>query len=142
MLYFAYGSNMSPAVLQAHCPGARWAGRAVLHGWDYGIMREGYATVLPRRGSAVHGVLWRLGPGDLRRLDLYEEVSAGLYVRRVVRVSRGPVRVTAITYIARRQGRGRPRAGYQDGIVIPAATRWKLPAAYIRGLRRFVNEPR
>ena len=46
--------------MQVRCPGASPVGAARLDGWRFIIMRGGYASVVPQRRSAVHGVLWRL----------------------------------------------------------------------------------
>jgi gamma-glutamylcyclotransferase (GGCT)/AIG2-like uncharacterized protein YtfP len=137
MLYFAYGSNMSRAVMARHCPRARPLGVAALSGWQYCIMPGGYGSVRPRRGSMVHGVLWRLMPGDLAALDAYEEVARGLYMRRRVNVQHGARRIGALTYVGRRAGDAKPLPGYQEDVVIPAAEHWQLPASYIRELRRW-----
>ena len=137
MLYFAYGSNMSRAVMARHCPDACALGTACLDGWQYCIMRGGYGSIAPRRNSSVHGVLWRLARGDVARLDAYEEVARGLYFRRRLLVRHAGRRVRALVYVGRRAGKDRPLPGYQDGIVIPAAAYWKLPASYLRELRRW-----
>ena len=85
-LHFAYGSNMSRALMQRRCPGARALGPARLDGWRYVVMHEGYASVAPAPGVAVHGVVWRLSPRDLAALNAYENLASGLYVRRVLPV--------------------------------------------------------
>ena len=137
MLYFAYGSNMSRAVMARHCPQARAIGPARLPGWQYGIMTGGYGSIVPRLNSVVHGVLWRLTRGDIARLDAYEEVARGLYTRRRLLVGHAGRRFPALVYVGRKAGHGRPLPGYQDGIVIPAAEHWKLPARYLRELHRW-----
>lgn len=46
-----------------------------------------FATVFEAPGQAVDGRIYRaLGPGDWERLDHYEGVHQGLYVRNTVRV--------------------------------------------------------
>ncbi|HXW23776.1 MAG TPA: gamma-glutamylcyclotransferase family protein, partial [Xanthobacteraceae bacterium] len=86
-LHFAYGSNMSRALMQRRCPGARALGPARLDGWRFTIMREGYASIVPAAGAAVHGVAWRLSPRDLAALNAYESLDRGLYLRRVLPVA-------------------------------------------------------
>ena len=44
-LHFAYGSNMSRALMRRRCPGARGLGPARLEGWRYIITRDGYASL-------------------------------------------------------------------------------------------------
>lgn len=134
-LHFAYGSNMSRAVMRQRCPGARAVGPARLDGWRYLITRDGYASVRPAPGAAVHGVLWRLSPRDLAALNAYESLDSGLYVRRVLPVLVGARRQPALVYVApRRAGRARP--GYQE-LVVAAAREWDLPAGYVAALARW-----
>ena len=78
-LYFAYGSNMSRALMRPRCPSAREVGVAALTGYRFIIMIDGYASVLPAPGGIVHGLLWRLTPRDRSALNAYECLDAGLY---------------------------------------------------------------
>jgi len=128
---------MSRALMAARCPGARALGPASLEGWRFLIIREGYASVTPAPGLAVHGVLWRLSPRDLAALNAYENLAAGLYVRRLLPVSVGARRTSALVYVAPRRSEGRPRPGYQE-LVVAAAREWSLPEHYVRGLERLV----
>jgi gamma-glutamylcyclotransferase (GGCT)/AIG2-like uncharacterized protein YtfP len=135
-LYFAYGSNMSRVLMRRHCPTAREVGTAVLEGYRFVVTADGYASVERRAGGVVHGVLWRLLPRDIAALDIYEDVDSGLYrVRRLV-VRNGASRRSAMVYIARPRGEGRPRPGYL-ALVIAAAHDWGLPRPYIRELSRW-----
>src|SRR5260370_23602296 len=79
MLHFAYGSNMSAALMRRRCPGARLEGRACLPGYRFVITRSGYASVVPAPGSIVHGLLWRVAPRDVAGLNVYENLAGGLY---------------------------------------------------------------
>ena len=130
---------MNRAVMARHCPQARAIGPAQLRGWRFVIMRGGYGSILPRRDSVVHGVLWRLARSDVAGLDAYEDVVRGLYVKRRLFVRQAGRRAPALVYIGRRAGQARPLPGYQDGIVTPAAEHWRLPAPYLRELRRWNN---
>jgi cation transport regulator ChaC len=136
MLHFAYGSNMSRALMERRCPTARALGAALLSGWRYVITRDGYASVEPKAGGEVHGVLWRLAPRDLAALNAYESLDTGLYIRRMLAVTREDRRASALVYIGRNGAEGRPKPGYQD-IVIAAAREWDLPETYIRTLERW-----
>ena len=134
-LHFAYGSNMSRPHMRARCPDARAIGTMTLTGWRFVIGRDGYASLVRRPGSRVHGVLWRLSTRDLAAVDAYENVQSGLYLRRRLLVRRNPP-ATALVYIARRQGTGTPRPGY-IAQVIEAARDWKLPQPYIHSIARW-----
>jgi Gamma-glutamyl cyclotransferase, AIG2-like len=136
-LHFAYGSNMSRALMQRRCPGAEPLGPARLDGWRFAIMREGYASIVPAAGTAVHGVLWRLSPRDLAALNAYESLDRGLYVRRVLPVLISARRRAALTYVAPGRSSGRPQPGYQE-LVVAAAREWQLPESYVATLARFI----
>src|SRR5260370_10103224 len=106
MLHFAYGSNMSAALMRRRCPGARLEGRACLPGYRFVITRSGYASVVPAPGSIVHGLLWRVAPRDVAALNVYENLAGGLY-RPVSRAGGShPRRRPALVYIG---CDGRPR---------------------------------
>jgi gamma-glutamylcyclotransferase (GGCT)/AIG2-like uncharacterized protein YtfP len=136
MLHFAYGSNMSRALMGARCPGAEALGTATLAGWRFVINPEGFGSIAPRQGSLVHGVLWRLTARDLAAINAYESVDTGLYIRRRLPVRCGERQTTALVYITRRQGEGTPRPGY-IALVVAAAREWELPDAYVRTLARW-----
>jgi hypothetical protein len=135
MLHFAYGSNMSRHHMGARCPEASAIGTMTLPGWRFVIGPDGFASIVRRPGSSVHGVLWRLSTRDVAAINAYENVEAGLYLRRRLLVRRNPP-LTALVYIARRQGTGAPRPGYID-LVVEAARDWKLPQPYVRSIARW-----
>ena len=78
-LHFAYGANMSRAVMRKYAPGARALGVAELSAHRFVISADGYASVEPARARSVHGVLWRITPRDRVLLDAWENIAAGLY---------------------------------------------------------------
>jgi cation transport regulator ChaC len=135
-LHFAYGSNMSRALMGARCPGATALGVATLAGWRFVINPDGVGSIAPHRGGLVYGVLWRLTPRDLAAINAYESVDTALYLRRVLPVRIGRRRAPALVYLARRQGEGTPRPGYIS-VVVEAARDWQLPEPYIESLQRW-----
>ena len=136
-LHFAYGSNMSRSLMEKRCPAVKPLGTARLAGWQFFITRDGYASIRRVAGSAVFGALWRLNPRDLAAVNAYENLQSGLYVVRILPVQHGKRIVKALVYIARSTAVGRPRAGYQEDIVIPAARAWNLPENYVAELSRW-----
>ena len=134
--YFAYGSNMGICAMRARCPGARAVGAARLDGWRFIIMRGGYASAVRSPGSAVHGVLWQLTPRDLAALNAYENLDAGLYLRRTVPVRSAAALQRAVIYLGHTRQEGRPDPAYQADIV-EAARNWRFPAGYLAELRRW-----
>lgn len=135
-LHFAYGSNMSRPLMQARCPTALPLGTATLSGWRFLVTPDGYGSIAPRSGTLVHGVLWRLTPRDLAAINAYESLDSGLYARRTITVRQGARRMSALTYVACREGEGVPRPGYIT-VVVAAARDWDLPQTYVRSLARW-----
>src|SRR5262249_9081972 len=135
-LHFAYGSNMSRALMAARCRGAEAVGIAVLSGWRFVINPEGFGSIAPQPGGRVHGVLWRLRARGPAALNAYEGVDSGLHVGRRLPARRGETPAMALGYIAHRQGEGVPRPGYSP-LVVEAAREWRLPEPYIRSLARW-----
>lgn len=137
ILYFAYGSNMSRAVMGKHAPCARPLGVAALDNHRFVITADGYASVAPRRAATVYGVLWRLSLGDRATLDAWENVAGGLYQAKTLPVHRAGRRHMALVYVARSRQAGQARLGYME-LVIAAALEWRLPPAYILSLRSWL----
>ncbi len=71
-LYFAYGSNINLEQMAQRCPDARLAGPVTLENYELRFRGHGFATVAPRKGGVVHGLLWKLTPQCEQALDLYE----------------------------------------------------------------------
>jgi len=138
MLHFAYGSNMSAALMRRRCPGARLEGRACLPGYRFVIMRSGYASVVPAPGSSVHGLLWRVTPRDVAALNVYENLAGGLYRAVTMAVVSHRRRRAALVYIGCDRVRGRPRPGYLD-IVTQAARDAGFPPRYLGWLGRWAS---
>jgi hypothetical protein len=138
MLHFAYGSNMSPAIMRKHAPLAQPVGIATLPGHRFLIMAQGYASVVPARANTVHGVLWRLTPRDCVTLDAWENTAGGLYHAAMLPVRHEGQRRMALVYVARSRQEAAPRAGYME-LVIAAALEWHLPDAYIDELRGWLQ---
>jgi hypothetical protein len=136
-LHFAYGANMSRAVMRKYAPGARPVGVAELAGFRFVITADGYGSVAPARVQSVHGVLWRLTPRDLVALNAWENVESGLYRAETLSVRRGGCRMPALVYIARPRRAGRPKPGYME-LVLAAAREWELPEAYLRSLQSWM----
>lgn len=138
--HFAYGANMSAAIMRRHAPDARPLGVATLPDHRFLIAGDGYASVGAARGSTVHGVLWKITPRDRIKLDCWENIAAGLYRAEVLPVRRKQCMVPALVYLARGKGEGVPKAGYLE-LVVEAAASWQLPEAYVESLRRWAGPP-
>jgi gamma-glutamylcyclotransferase (GGCT)/AIG2-like uncharacterized protein YtfP len=137
MLHFAYGSNMSRTIMRKHAPAAEPVGVAALANYRFAITADGYASIVPRRGATVYGVLWRLSPRDRVTLDAWENIAAGLYRAETLPVRQVAGRQRALVYIARPRRPGLAKAGYME-LVIAAALEWQLPRVYIAALEHWL----
>ena len=130
-LHFAYGSNMDAAAMARRCPRARLLGPARLAGWRFALMPSGYATLLPDPRARVHGALWDIPVADWAALDRYEQLAAGLYAKRSLRVLRPPAGgAQALVYLGARPELGAAPRHYLEEIVA-AARELALPADYL-----------
>ena len=77
-LYFAYGSNINLEQMALRCPAAQIVGPVVLENYELlfrGNARgNGVATIAPKTGSQVYGLLWRITPACEQSLDFYEAI--------------------------------------------------------------------
>jgi gamma-glutamylcyclotransferase len=78
ILVFAYGSNLDDAQMRGRCASARVESRAVLsnHALAFGGFSRRWggavASVVPEPGGWVEGLLYRIAPPDLHKLDRHE----------------------------------------------------------------------
>jgi gamma-glutamylcyclotransferase (GGCT)/AIG2-like uncharacterized protein YtfP len=70
-LYFAYGANLNRNHMALWCPESEPLQPATLH--DYRIVFRFWCDILPTPGRIIPGALYRLGKGDLKWLDEYED---------------------------------------------------------------------
>lgn len=131
--YFAYGSNMDRAHMAKLCPQAEPLGLAELRHHRFFIAAGGYASIAPRRGASVHGILWRILARDRIKLDRYESVETGLYRHAALPVHWNGKLLRALVYVANDERPARASVGYR-GAVLGAARDWALPEDYVRAL--------
>ena len=74
-LYFAYGSNINLEQMACRCPDACVVGPVFLEDYELLFRRGGFATIAPKAGSRVHGLLWSITPGCERSLDRLRGLS-------------------------------------------------------------------
>ena len=84
-LYFAYGSNINLEQMEQRCPDAQVVGPVTLKNYELRFRGYGFATIAPKRGSVVHGLLWKLTPACEQALDRYEGYPRH-YIKEVVKV--------------------------------------------------------
>jgi hypothetical protein len=78
-IYFAYGANMHPAAMKYRCPAAVPVCQFDLLDWKLEFYN--HATIVPRAGCYVPGVLWEITEDCEYALDAYEGYPA-YYVKR------------------------------------------------------------
>ena len=75
-LYFAYGSNINLDQMAHRCPDATPVGPVMLENYELlfrGMTNHGgVATIRPKHGSYVYGLMWKLTPECEKSLDHYE----------------------------------------------------------------------
>ena len=136
--YFAYGSNMAAAVIEAACPRHRYLGRARLPRHRLAFTRRsvrtgtGVADLLPDPEGSAWGVLYELGAEGLAALDR-KEGAGWAYERRDVRVfSDDDTAHEAVAYfvIAKSPEPIEPSAGYLAAL-LDAGRERELPAEHL-----------
>ena len=71
-LYFAYGSNLDLEQMAQRCPDAETVGPVRLENYELRFRGNGFATVTPKKGSVVYGLVWKITPNCEQSLDRYE----------------------------------------------------------------------
>lgn len=141
-LYFAYGSNLLPARLQARCPSARVVGPALApdHRLEFskpGRDGSGKATLYPARGAATPGVLYRIDLSDQPALHAAEGADHpngyGFHADFAVQAADGAAPVA--TYVARRRDTALRPFDWYLALVIAGAQAHRLDAAHINDLK-------
>lgn len=71
-LYFAYGSNLDLKQMAQRCPDAEIVGPVRLENYELRFRGNGFATVTPKKGGVVYGLVWKITPNCEQSLDRYE----------------------------------------------------------------------
>ena len=117
-LYFAYGSNINLGQMEYRCPDASVVGPVVLENYELLFRRGGFATIVPKEGEKVTGLLWSITPECERSLDHYEG-SPRFYSKQMVTVRDSEGRsLSVMAYIMDERFREPmlPTAAYYEGI--------------------------
>jgi hypothetical protein len=69
-LYFAYGANMHPGQMAWRCPDALAHQAFILRDWE--LKFYCHATIEPKKGAEVAGVLWTITDACEQSLDAFE----------------------------------------------------------------------
>lgn len=131
-LYFAYGSNMNKNQMSHRTENARLLGWADLSNFRYFIDGRGVASVAPRIGKSVKGLLWDIqSDSDWKKLDRYEGIKSGLYNKFEMDVCYRSQTVKSTIYVSSVTSIGEPRPGYQDGIISAVLTECRRADAFL-----------
>ncbi|AEH08528.1 MULTISPECIES: gamma-glutamylcyclotransferase [Protofrankia] len=139
-LYAAYGSNLDPAQMKERAPHAPVIGTGWIRNWrlTFGGEDVGWegalATIVESPGSQVYVMLYDVAKRDLRQLDVWEGVEAGLYTRIRVRIFTLDGETLAWTYVLDAYEGGLPSKRYV-AIMADAAERAGAPSDYVADLR-------
>ncbi|RYO81291.1 hypothetical protein DL766_009765 [Monosporascus sp. MC13-8B] len=166
ILYFAYGSNLSPTQMQYRCPNSPPVALAHLPGWMWLINERGYANIVqvdrkplqPQEGPVsavstadhgIYGVLYKLDSEDEAMLDVYEGVPWA-YEKCYLEATKftgeslaDGERVKALVYVDfRRVSPSNPTPEYmwQHLLLLGSIGYIAMPGSRIPGLRPVIDE--
>lgn len=123
-LYFAYGANINADDMAWRCPRARPIGAFELHNWQLELYC--HATIEPKSGSSVHGVLWELTSECEQALDVFEGYPS-YYTKRTWNQNGQ----WFFFYEMTDPKSGAPSQGYIRGIA-QGYDQWRLPQAKLK----------
>ena len=129
-LYFAYGANMHPEAMSWRCPKALASQAFILRDWE--LKFYSHATIEPRKGAQVAGVLWEITADCEQSLDMFEGYP-NYYTKRTW-IQDG---IQFFFYEMTSPKSGRPSQGYVLDIAESYAF-WQLPQSL---LTESLNEP-
>lgn len=142
MYYFAYGSNLLSARLQARTPSATIVAQALLPGHTLRFHKRGSdgsgkcdAFAADTSGAALHGVVYEISSAELPDLDAAEGAGRG-YRRTNVEVQTPTgQRIAAATYIATAIDASLTPYDWYRALVLAGAIERRLPVECIERLR-------
>jgi gamma-glutamylcyclotransferase (GGCT)/AIG2-like uncharacterized protein YtfP len=140
-LYFAFGSNMDRTQMKKRTPSAEYVGIGRIPNHDLVFNRKGtyrpggVASIEPRPGIDVYGVVWSLSELDLAEMDRIEDPRAYQRVRKRV-IKDGGGKADCNVYVAFPQGNIAPDKAYLE-LIIAAAQSADLPSHWIERLMQF-----
>lgn len=141
-LYFAYGSNLSPARMRERIAGAEPLGAARLVGFclrldKRGMDGSGKANLGDDTSQSVWGALYRFDASEWPRLDAFEPG----YERIAVEVEWRGEAMTAQTYRSHRLTQDAVPFAWYKRLLVEGARAHGLPESWIRHLEALPERP-
>ncbi len=116
-LYFAYGSNLDLNQMAYRCPDAKVVEPVTLD--NYELLFRRFATIAPKEGSTVHGLLWEITPQCEQALNFYESYPS-FYDKEPVTVrTQSGEKITVMAYVMTERYKDQPALpspSYYNGI--------------------------
>jgi gamma-glutamylcyclotransferase (GGCT)/AIG2-like uncharacterized protein YtfP len=122
-LYFAYGANMHPGQMAWRCPDALAHQAFILRDWE--LKFYNHATIEPKKGAEVAGVLWTITDACEQSLDAFEGFPSYYTKRTWIQDGR-----QFFFYEMTDPKSGRPSPGYVQDIR-DSYDFWQLPATLL-----------
>ena len=126
--------------MEYRCPGARLLCKVTVSDYAFRIDSRGVASIIPKRGSEVTGLLWEVDKNHIQSLDRHEGIAGGYYRKVALPINYGGQTITSIVYLSNYDcdGQYAPRPGYMEKI-IKAAKGHGFDDVYIRELETFLR---
>jgi gamma-glutamylcyclotransferase (GGCT)/AIG2-like uncharacterized protein YtfP len=122
-LYFAYGANLHLGQMSWRCPKATAHRSFILRDWE--LKFYSHATIEPKKGATVAGVLWEITPECELSLDAFEGYPSYYTKRTWIQDD-----VQFFFYEMTSPKSGRPSPGYVLDIR-DSYTFWQLPQSLL-----------
>ena len=140
-LYFSFGSNMDRDQMKQRTPYAEFVGVGHIADHDLVFNRKGsyrpggVASIIPRTGRKVYGVIWAISPAELAEMDRIEDPTAYERVKKTV-IREDGNKFQCDVYITFPQGDIPADQPYLE-LIIKAAQSAKLPDHWIERLQEY-----
>ena len=140
-LIFAYDLLMHEDQFPKLCPSAWLVFRAKLLSRRFIFNQDGVATIMPCRGSVVHGLVWEIS--EQEQVDLESHLGVPTVLDRHGAFARGTNQeMIAVEYYASRNHRhGIAKDPMEIVQLLAVAHQWRFPDSYLSEIAQFAPGP-
>jgi hypothetical protein len=140
-LIFTYDLLMHEDRFPKLCPSAWLVYRAKLLSRQFIFNQDGVATIVPCRGSVVHGLVWEIS--EQEQIDLEGEIGVPVTLDRYGAFARGlNQEMIAVEYYASRNHRqGEAKDPMEIVRLLAVANQWRFGDAYMTELAQWAPGP-